>query len=230
MMGASSGQNIGDAALTGIPFLGEGFAAQQQNNFAAAQSAQQMAFQKEMSNTAHQREAADLEKAGLNRILSLGSGASSPSGAAASGAMGSGAGSSAKLLGDIYRGEKEKNSATVANMQAGTNLTKEKSATEKINQVAGANSAKESEQRTKESAAREKNLQLQQEGLKQDAAFEKEHGATLRKSNAILNSAQKVRDVLNPFKGIFNQGSKSGKTKRTTIDARTGEVLNESMY
>lgn len=90
---ASFGSDVGKSVIdTGLGY----FSAKQQNDmaqenardaerFTAGQSAQQIAFQERMSNTAHQREVADLKAAGLNPLLSLNSGASTPAGGMGSG-------------------------------------------------------------------------------------------------------------------------------------------------
>lgn len=67
-------------AIAGLGFLG----GERANSANAAQSAAQMNFQERLSNTAHQREAKDMKKAGINRILTgYGKGASTPAGAQA---------------------------------------------------------------------------------------------------------------------------------------------------
>lgn len=73
----SSTSVFGGGGIMG--FLG----AERQNWSNAKQAADQMKFQEDMSNTAHQREVADLRAAGLNPLLSVNRGASTPGGAQA---------------------------------------------------------------------------------------------------------------------------------------------------
>lgn len=66
-------------------------ASQQTSEFNAQQAQINRDWQEYMSNTAHQREMADLQAAGLNPILAARQGASTPSGAQASGDSATGA-------------------------------------------------------------------------------------------------------------------------------------------
>lgn len=215
---------IGEMAGAGITTAANIYMANKQNKANEKAAQKQMDFQREMSNTAHQREAADLQAAGLNRILSLGSGASTPGGASANyvapqiSDFGNTV-SSAKAAKTAKLQQEQQNSA----IQSGINKTNSDIGVNKntmLLQDAQKKSAEASTLSTVQQAKRialdNRALEAQLPAMKAKADFEAKNAHILLPAQAVGNIASQALGGVTDALNIFNLMKKPRNQSETT--------------
>lgn len=189
---------------------------EQANKFSAKQAKDQMAFQREMSNTSYQRSMADMKAAGLNPMLAYAQGgASSPSGAMGSVQAAqvenvlspaiSSALDAARLRKEIRAvdSQTDLNNAVAATQKAQTQLNETNAKVAKKNaEILDA----QMPAITKKAKLDASQADIDQSMLKYDNITKRTAQATGIISNA--------KDIISPFKFNFNQNAPTNRYER----------------
>lgn len=200
------------AIMSGIPFIGEGYAAQDAQRFEAAMAERKMEFedqqasymrnfQEKMANSAHQREMQDLKEAGLNPILAANTGAATPTGAMGSGAMAVGkvAKGSAKLADMMlakYKKEREAADAIINrnNSAAALSRSQEKVAKSQSKYVDSQNEGQKIVNRL---------TGYQEPNAKAQYDFDKKYAPVIKRMDAVNKGLNQILNNINSAKGVL---------------------------
>lgn len=189
--------------MFGIELLGSALSGGGNMLFNAFEAEENRDFQSDMSNSQYQRAAKDLEKAGLNRVLALGGGASTPSGAQAS--------SSENFMGNYTQAASAK--AAIAQAEA---QTKAIAAQEEAAEAAASNT------RTQEANSKAL-LPYQIEQLKAQAA-QQNSAAVLGSENAAIARMEKAKQEV--IKSGYEAGAPLVKKAVEMVPATAKQVMN----